>query len=53
MSDAVIEGRQGQDALLPEEEYESDESDTDLIEVRERLHETYEADSEETSDEDE
>lgn len=53
MSDAVIEGRQGLDAASPEEELEADESETDLIEVRERLHETYEADTEETSDEEE
>ena len=50
MADAVIEGRQGLDAGMAEEESSEDEADTDIIEVKERLHEVYEADSEPTTE---
>ncbi len=51
MANAVIEGRQGEDAIVPDEAAEEaaaaeavDVAEEDLIAVRERLHEAYEDD---------
>lgn len=55
MANAVIEGRQGEDdaeSQAPQEEAPApvDVSDEDLIAVRERLHEAYEGDADDTKE---
>jgi hypothetical protein len=59
MANAVIEGRQGEDALLEapadeaeaeaEEEASPEAVDEDIIAVKERLHEVYDSESSENA----